>query len=203
MPAFPVDYGGDSEPDLDDCLRRRQSIPTTKSTPGPGDSSIGSPGRRARASHPPVARHTSRVHLSPSRSQRHPITRRNVKLGEGSCRDFAWLMVEACRALGLRGAVRVRLPGDCLGGVTGRWRWCAAWRDARLGTGLSDRASAGSTSIRPAAASARARSSRSPSSAIRMTRCRFTAHSWVRVGPIGHGGACECHLGMHLNRGTA
>ncbi len=101
MLAFPVDYGGDSEPDLDDCLRRRHADPNDE---------IDAWARRFLDKAAPVGALELLTRLSQGIHRQFTYRRREAKgiqspaetltLGEGSCRDFAWLMVEACRGLG-------------------------------------------------------------------------------------------------------
>jgi transglutaminase-like putative cysteine protease len=99
--AFPVDYGSDSEPDLDDCRRRRHADP---------DDEIGAWARRFIDPGAPIGALDLLTRLSQGIHRAFTYRSREAKgiqspaetltLGEGSCRDFAWLMVEACRALG-------------------------------------------------------------------------------------------------------
>jgi transglutaminase-like putative cysteine protease len=101
MLAFPVDYGGDSAPELDDCRRRRHADP---------DDEIGAWARQFVATAAPIGALDLLTRLSQGIHRGFTYRRRDAKgiqsptetlnLGQGSCRDFAWLMVEACRALG-------------------------------------------------------------------------------------------------------
>jgi transglutaminase-like putative cysteine protease len=100
--TFPVDYGGHSEPDLDDCLRRRHADP---------DDQIGGWARQFLGNGAPIGALELLIRLSQGIQQQFEYRRREAKgiqspsetlrLGHGSCRDFAWLMVEAARGLGL------------------------------------------------------------------------------------------------------
>jgi transglutaminase-like putative cysteine protease len=100
--AFPVDYSGESPPDLDDCLRRRHADP---------DNEIGSWARQFFDEAAPVSAIELLTCLSQGIQREFLYRRREAKgvqspaetlrLGHGSCRDFAWLMIEASRALGL------------------------------------------------------------------------------------------------------
>ena len=97
--AFPVDYDGDGEPDLDDCRRQRHADPE-----------IGAWARQFLGTGAPVGALDLLTRLSQGIHRAFVYRRRDAKgiqspaetlsLGQGSCRDFAWLMVEACRALG-------------------------------------------------------------------------------------------------------
>lgn len=99
--AYPIDYSGDSEPDLDDCLRRRHADP---------DDAIGGWARQFLDEQAPVGALELLIRLSQGIQRQFTYRRREAKgiqspaetltLGHGSCRDFAWLMVEAARALG-------------------------------------------------------------------------------------------------------
>ena len=91
-----------SEPDLDDCLRRRHADP---------DDEIGSWARQFLDDGAPIGALELLTRLSRGIQQQFIYRRREAKgiqspaetlrLGHGSCRDFAWLMIEAARALGL------------------------------------------------------------------------------------------------------
>jgi len=101
-PAFPVDYGSDIEPEVDDCLRRRHADPNDE---------IGSWARQFIDETAPDGALALLTRLSRGIQQQFTYRRREAKgiqspaetlrLGHGSCRDFAWLMIEAARALGL------------------------------------------------------------------------------------------------------
>jgi transglutaminase-like putative cysteine protease len=102
VPRFPVDYSGHKEPELDDCLRRRHADP---------DNRIGHWARQFLADGAPVSALELLTRLSQGIRRQFVYRRREAKgiqspaetlrLGHGSCRDFAWLMIEAARALGL------------------------------------------------------------------------------------------------------
>jgi transglutaminase-like putative cysteine protease len=101
-PAFPVDYSNENEPELDDCLRRRHADPNDE---------IGSWARQFVDEAAPVGALALLTRLSQGIRRQFTYRRREAKgiqspaetlrLGHGSCRDFAWLMIEAARALGL------------------------------------------------------------------------------------------------------
>jgi transglutaminase-like putative cysteine protease len=100
--VFPVDYSGHSEPDLDDCRRRRHAD---------SDDQIGSWARQFLDDKAPIDALELLTRLSQGIQRQFTYRRREAKgiqspaetlrLGHGSCRDFAWLMIEAARALGL------------------------------------------------------------------------------------------------------
>ena len=100
--TYPVDYSGDSDPALDDCRRRRHA--------DPGDE-VGGWARQFLDEGAPIGTLELLTRLSQGIRQGFVYRRREakgiqspaetLKLGHGSCRDFAWLMVEAARALGL------------------------------------------------------------------------------------------------------
>ena len=100
--AFPVEYRGANEPDLADCLRRRHADP---------DDQIGGWARQFLGNGAPIGALELLIRLSQGIQQQFEYRRREAKgiqspsetlrLGHGSCRDFAWLMVEAARGLGL------------------------------------------------------------------------------------------------------
>ena len=100
--AFPVEYSGANEPDLADCLRRRHGDP---------DDQIGGWARQFLGNGAPIGALELLIRLSQGIQQQFEYRRREAKgiqspsetlrLGHGSCRDFAWLMVEAARGLGL------------------------------------------------------------------------------------------------------
>ena len=100
--TFPVDYGGHNEPDLDDCLRRRHADP---------DDQIGGWARQFLGNSAPIGALELLIRLSQGIQQQFEYRRREAKgiqspsetlrLGHGSCRDFAWLMVEVARGLSL------------------------------------------------------------------------------------------------------
>ena len=99
--GFPVDYTGHDAPDLLDCLRRRHADP---------DDQIASWARQFLDDGAPVGAVDYLTRLSQGIQRGFTYRRREAKgiqspaetlrLGHGSCRDFAWLMIEAARALG-------------------------------------------------------------------------------------------------------
>jgi transglutaminase-like putative cysteine protease len=98
---FPVDYRDENEPDLADCLRRRHADPYDE---------IGGWARQYLDAAAPTGAFALLTRLSRGIQHQFLYRRREAKgiqmpietltLGHGSCRDFAWLMVEAARALG-------------------------------------------------------------------------------------------------------
>jgi transglutaminase-like putative cysteine protease len=100
--AFPVEYSGANEPDLADCLRRRHADL---------DDQIGGWARQFLGNGTAIGALELLIRLSQGIQQQFEYRRREAKgiqspsetlrLGHGSCRDFAWLMVEAARGLGL------------------------------------------------------------------------------------------------------
>ncbi|MCW5736584.1 MAG: transglutaminase family protein [Enhydrobacter sp.] len=101
-PAFPVDYGNDIEPDLEDFRRRRHADP---------DDAIVGWARQFIDEAAAGGALALLIRLCRAVPQQLTYRRREAKgiqspaetlrLGHGSCRDFAWLMIEAARALGL------------------------------------------------------------------------------------------------------
>ena len=100
--TFPVDYGADEMPDLAHCIERHQ--------PDPGNEV----GRWARQFLPPSGsigtfelltrlsqgiNHGFRYRRREAKGIQQPVE--TLRLGHGSCRDFAMLMIEAARSLGL------------------------------------------------------------------------------------------------------
>jgi hypothetical protein len=100
--TFPVDYSADEIPDLAHCIERHQ--------PDPGNEV----GRWARQFLPPGGsigtfelltrlsqgiNHGFRYRRREAKGIQQPVE--TLRLGHGSCRDFALLMIEAARSLGL------------------------------------------------------------------------------------------------------
>ena len=127
--GFPVDYGGENEPDLDDWLRRRHADPCDE---------IGGWAHQYLDPARPIGALTLLTRLSRGIHRQFLYRRREAKgiqtpaetltLGHGSCRDFAWLMVEAARALGFAArfasgylAVLDGSPHGAHGGATHAW----------------------------------------------------------------------------------
>jgi transglutaminase-like putative cysteine protease len=127
--AYPVDYRGEGEPGLDDWLRRRHADP---------DDEIGRWARQFLDQAGPIGALELLRRLSRGIQGRFHYRRREAKgiqtpaetlrLGHGSCRDFAWLMVEAARALGLAArfasgylAALDGSPQGAHGGATHAW----------------------------------------------------------------------------------
>jgi transglutaminase-like putative cysteine protease len=100
--AYPVDYSGQTEAELDDCRRPRHPDP---------DNRIGHWARQFLGDGAPIDALELLTRLSRGIQRQFVYRRREAKgiqspeetlrLGHGSCRDFAWLMIEAARALGL------------------------------------------------------------------------------------------------------
>lgn len=143
--TFPVDYSGHSEPGLDGCRRRRHA--------DPGDQ-IGRWASQFFDDKAPIGALELLTRLSRG-IQRQFIYRRReakgiqspaetLKLGHGSCRDFAWLMIEAARALGLAarfasGYVAVASDGEPDGTDDGAHGATHAWAQVYLpGAGWVD-----------------------------------------------------------------
>jgi transglutaminase-like putative cysteine protease len=98
--TFPVDYGADEMPDLAYCIERHQPGPVNG---WPLGSSIPAPqwvDRHSRASHPALTGHQSRLHYRRREAKGIQLPVETLRLGHGSCRDFAMLMIEAARSLG-------------------------------------------------------------------------------------------------------
>jgi transglutaminase-like putative cysteine protease len=134
--AFPVDYDGDDEPDLDDCLRRRHADPE-----------IGAWARQFLDTAAPIGALDLLTRLSQGMYREFAYRRREAKgiqspaetlrLGHGSCRDFAWLMVEACRTLGLAarfasGYLAIAFDGSPEGDVGAQHGATHAWAQVYL-----------------------------------------------------------------------
>jgi transglutaminase-like putative cysteine protease len=100
--TFPVDYGADQTPDVAECIRRHH--------PDPEDE-VGRWARQFLHADGPVGALQFLVRLCQGIHQDFLYRRREAKgiqepvetlrLGHGSCRDFALLMIEAARSLGL------------------------------------------------------------------------------------------------------
>jgi transglutaminase-like putative cysteine protease len=100
--TFPVDYGADEMPDLAQCIERHQ--------PDPGDE-VGSWARQFLAPNGSISIIELLTRLLQGINRSFLYRRREAKgiqqpaetlrLGHGSCRDFAVLMIEAARSLGL------------------------------------------------------------------------------------------------------
>lgn len=101
MLALPIDYSSDDEPDLDGYRQRRYAD---------RDDTVGAWIHAFLAAQPPVGAFELLTRLSQDIQRQFAYRRREakgiqspaetLKLGQGSCRDFAWLMIEAVRALG-------------------------------------------------------------------------------------------------------
>lgn len=144
-PAFPVEYGKEIQPALDDCLRRRHADP---------DNEIGSWARQFIDHAAPGGALGLLTRLSRGIQQQFIYRRREAKgiqspaetlrLGHGSCRDFAWLMIEAARALGLAarfasGYLTVGLDEPAEGAQGGSHGATHAWAQVYLpGVGWMD-----------------------------------------------------------------
>ena len=175
--TFPVHYSADEMPDLAHCIERHQPDPENEV------------GRWARQFLPPsgsIGTFELLTRLSQGINRGFPYRRREAKgiqqpvetlrLGHGSCRDFAMLMIEAARSLGFAArfasgylAVPLDDPAEPTSGT-------AADRPMP-GRKFICRAPAGSISTPRAAPSAKSTLSPLRSCAIRTTRSRSTAHS--------------------------
>ena len=99
--TFPVDYTGEETPDVADCLQRRHADP---------ENEIGRWAGQFLHAGGPIGTLELLTRLSRGIQQGFLYRRREakgiqapletLKLGHGSCRDFALLMIEAARALG-------------------------------------------------------------------------------------------------------
>jgi transglutaminase-like putative cysteine protease len=99
--TFPVDYGADEMPDLANCIERHH--------PDPGNE-VGRWAQQFLPPSGPVGAFTLLTRLSQGIKRGFLYRRREAKgiqlpvetlrLGHGSCRDFAMLMIEAARSLG-------------------------------------------------------------------------------------------------------
>jgi transglutaminase-like putative cysteine protease len=138
MLAFPVEYRGASEPDLADCLRRRHPDP---------DDQIGDWARQFLDGAAPIGPLEFLTRLSQGIQRQFEYRRREakgiqspaetLKLGHGSCRDFAWLMVEAARALDLAarfasGYLAIAFDGSPEGADSGPHGATHAWAQVFL-----------------------------------------------------------------------
>ena len=203
-PAFPVDYGNENEPELEDCLRRRHADPNDE---------IGNWARQFVDDAAPGGALALLTRLSRGIQQQFTYRRREAKgiqspaetlrLGHGSCRDFAWLMIETARALGLAARFASGYLAVAFDRGAGRCRGRPGWRHARVGAGLSARHRM--DGFRSNQRQGRQECARNGRRRRRSGGCAPASRDIhrVRVGPIGHGGACKCHLGKLLNRGTA
>ena len=119
-----------------------------------------------------------------------------LRLGQGSCRDFALLMIEAARALGLAARFAsgyLAVPLEPARNPRAARPLTGLMAPPMRGRRSTCRAPAGSISIRPAAASARPLSSPSRSCGIRTRRFRCTAPSW---GPPSDPLGMEVHVSV-------
>ncbi len=100
--TFPADYSADEMPDLAPCIQRQHPDP---------DNEVGCWARQFLQADGPIGTLELLVRLSQGIHQGFLYRRREAKgiqqpletlrLGHGSCRDFALLMIEAARSLGL------------------------------------------------------------------------------------------------------
>jgi hypothetical protein len=175
--TFPADYRADEMPDLAHCIERHQ--------PDPGNE-IGRWARQFLSSSGSISSVELLTRLSQGIKHGFLYRRREAKgiqppvetlrLGHGSCRDFAVLMIEAARS--------VRLAARFASGISpSRSRILRSRRAAELaarpmpGRKSTCQAPAGSISTHREAASARSALSPLRSCAIRITRSRSTAPS--------------------------
>jgi transglutaminase-like putative cysteine protease len=144
VPTYPVDYSGE-DADLDDCRRRRH--------PDPGDE-VGGWARQFLGEGARIGALELLIRLSQGIRQAFAYRRREAKgiqspaetlqLGHGSCRDFAWLMVEAARALGFAarfasGYLAIALDGSPQGAERAQHGATHAWAQVYLpGVGWVD-----------------------------------------------------------------
>jgi transglutaminase-like putative cysteine protease len=100
--TFPVDYSADEMPDLAHCIERHQPDPGNEVGRWarqflPPDGSIGPFELLTRLSR--GINHGLRYRRREAKGIQQPVE--TLRLGHGSCRDFAMLMIEAARSLGL------------------------------------------------------------------------------------------------------
>jgi transglutaminase superfamily protein len=100
--TFPLDYGAEEMPDLAHCIERRQPDPENEVGRFahrflPPGRSIGTFELLTRLSQ--GIHHGLRYRRREAKGIQLPVE--TLRLGHGSCRDFAMLMIEAARALGL------------------------------------------------------------------------------------------------------
>ena len=99
--TFPADYGGDEMPDLAHCIERGQLDPGNEVGRWarqflPASGSIGTFELLGRLSE--GINHGFRYRRREAKGIQHPVE--TLRLGHGSCRDFALLMIEGVRSLG-------------------------------------------------------------------------------------------------------
>jgi transglutaminase-like putative cysteine protease len=138
--TFPVDYTGNETPDVADCLQRHGADP---------ENEIGRWAGQFLPAGGPIGTLELLTRLSRGIQRGFLYRRREAKgiqapletlrLGHGSCRDFALLMIEAARALGFAARFASGYLADCGGAVAEAQGATHAWAQVFLpGAGWVD-----------------------------------------------------------------